>query len=140
MANITLLFVCVHVIALNQTLYSSCEAIFFRLARCFETERQYCSQDVQASYSRFMSMSYQHYFKHDVHERGYDHDITVSRNNGYMTPSLTSPVAVKQEPRDLTYDNGKTDTLLRFEFRTTSGIDCGHMFPTFFLFFFQCSR
>ena len=51
-------------------------------------------------------MSYQHYFKHDVHDRGYDHDVNTSRNNGYMTPSLTSPVAVKQEPRDLTYDNG----------------------------------
>ena len=52
-------------------------------------------------------MSYQHYFKHDVHDRGYDHDVNTSRHNGYMTPSLTSPVAVKQEPRDLTYDNGR---------------------------------
>ena len=49
-------------------------------------------------------MSYQHYFKHDLQERNYDHDVATGRNNCYMTPSLTSPVAVKQEPRDMTYD------------------------------------
>lgn len=81
-----------------------------RLPRQPDSDSHCHSSDFQSSYSRFMSMSYSHYFKSDSHDRVYEADATLQRNYGYPTSSFgpVSPhgVSVKQEPRDFNFENG----------------------------------
>lgn len=85
---------------------------FFRVPRHQEGENHCPNSDFQATYSRFMSMSYSHYFKPDSHERVYDTESTsLQRNYGYSTSSFgpMSPhsVSIKQEPREFNFENSK---------------------------------
>ncbi|OWF42626.1 ETS translocation variant 1 [Mizuhopecten yessoensis] len=84
-----------------------------------DPERGYISAEPQSGYSHLVSSSYaHHFFKQEHHDRSYDM-ATITRNHGYPQPPCAPPppVHIKQEPRDLSFDNGFScpyDNSMRF--------------------------
>ena len=66
-------------------------------------QKGYLTPDPQTNYCRLMSTTYaHHFFKQEFYDRSYD----ISRNHGYPQLPSTQTPAIKQEPRDFSFDNG----------------------------------
>jgi hypothetical protein len=79
--------------------------IFYRISRPSSApQKGYLTPDPQTNYCRLMSTTYaHHFFKQEFYDRGYD----ISRNHGYTQLPSTQTPAIKQEPREFSFDNGK---------------------------------